>query len=314
MIRLVLIVGVLSIGLRGFGQNDFFFSHYMFNPSYYNPSWVGQNQSADLFAHHRSQWVGYQSTVDPGGPPNTQMVSLTIPTQLWELTGVGVSVVNDNLPSLNSVQVRFAAAFKKDLSRGQMLLGIAPSVNILTQDPGDFRPVDPEDFGVKESIYQPNLHASLMYQSTADYFIGLSVENILQPTFAFVENLNSEYFPMAYNLFAGTSFPIARDFSISPTLLMRSDSRSLSFDLSAILTYNQSMWGGVTFRKSESIILLLGYSFLDDNKMSLGYSFDYVVVEQEAKQPTSHEIMIKYKLPNLVLGGKKVIKTPRFVF
>ncbi|MEQ9006382.1 MAG: type IX secretion system membrane protein PorP/SprF, partial [Ekhidna sp.] len=65
----------------GFAQNDFFFNHYMFNPSYYNPAWVGTEDQAFAAAHHRSQWVGYDATFDPGGAPTTQLISLVVPVK-----------------------------------------------------------------------------------------------------------------------------------------------------------------------------------------------------------------------------------------
>jgi hypothetical protein len=72
------------------------------------------------------------------------------------------------------------------------------------------------------------------------------------------------------------------------------------------------MWGGLSFRTSEAAVLLLGYSFLKDKSLKLGYALDYVIKDQNAKAATSHELMISYELPVNPGSGKKVIRTPRY--
>ncbi len=312
------VVFLLCLGLAnlGFSQNDFFFNHYMFNPSYYNPAWVGMEDKAFVAAHHRTQWAGYNATFDPGGAPTTQLISLAIPLDKT-LSGVGASVVNDRLPGLRSNQVRFQASVKKSFRAGEISLGVSPSINIQTLDPGDFRSRDPEVFGTKQSQMRPNLHAGLYYQSLKRYTIGVSVENILEPQF----NLNGfdqlDYFKRSINLLGVYEFGLTRDIIVRPSFLLRSlltDFTGYSLDISAVATYQEKMWGGLAFKTSESISVLLGYSFLEGNKLKAGYSFDYIVSEQDAKEPTSHEIFIRYDLPSLVLGGRKAVKTPRFTF
>lgn len=286
----------------------------MFNPSYYNPAWVGLENEAFIAAHHRSQWVGYNATFDPGGPPTTQLVSLVVPVQST-FSGFGLSVTNDRVPNLNTLQARLSVSMKRTFSFGTISFGLMPAVNVQTLDP-NFRPRDPGDGLIpenRESQLQPNLHAGLFFKSRRDYFIGVSAENIAQPGFDFgtdAENI----IPINYLLMGGTSFGLSRDLILNPTVMIRSDLNTYTFDLSVLATFQDRMWGGLAFRRAESLSVLLGYSFLENNTLKAGYSFDYVVSNQSAKQPTSHEIFLRYDLPNLVLGGKKVVKTPRFTF
>ena len=85
-------------------------------------------------------------------------------------------------------------------------------------------------------------------------------------------------------------------------------------DISGIATYKNIMWGGMSYRRSEAVVLLVGYNFLPNQVLKIGYSFDYVVKDQDAKSPTSHEIFLRYDLPGFILGGRKEVKTPRFSF
>lgn len=312
--RIICAIFLLLMASAGVAQNDFFFNHYMFNPSYYNPAWVGTEDQAFVAAHHRSQWVGYDATFDPGGAPTTQLVSLVVPVKST-LSGFGVSVSNDKVANINYLQARFSVSIKRDFRFGQLSLGLMPAINVQSLDP-NFRPVDPNDGSIpsnKESQLKPNLHAGLYFKSRKEYFVGVSAENILEPGFDFgtdAENI----VPINYLLMGGTSFGLMRELVLNPTIMVRSDLNSYTFDISAIAVYQDRMWGGLAFRRAESLSVLLGYSFLENNKLKAGYSFDYVIKDQNAKQPTSHEVFIRYDLPDLVFGGRKAVKTPRFTF
>ena len=297
-----------------FGQNNFFFTHYMFNPSYYNPAWVGVEDEAFAAAHHRTQWAGYDATFDPGGAPSTQLLSLVIPIK-GKLSGFGVSVANDKAGSLNSIQTRFSISAKTQFGFGQFSFGIMPSVNSQSISP-NFRARDPDDQLIptsQETQLRLNLHAGVFFRSRRDYFVGATIENIPEPGFNYGTTANNTI-ETSYLLMGGTEWRFTRDLTLKPTILLRTDLKAYSFELSMIASYQDKLWGGLAFRRSESLSLLMGYSFLEDNKLKVGYSFDYVIKNKEAKEVTSHEIFLKYDLPNLVFGGRKVVKTPRFTF
>ena len=103
-------------------------------------------------------------------------------------------------------------------------------------------------------------------------------------------------------MFVVRELGLSRDFLLRPSFLLRANPNNFSnytLDISAIAEYQDRMWGGVAFKRSEAISILLGYSFLEDGKLRAGYSFDYIVKEQDAKEPTSHEIFIRYNLPDI---------------
>lgn len=312
---------LLLIGYAGVGQNDFFFNHYMFNPSYYNPAWVGTQDQAFVAGHHRSQWLGYSSSFDgSGGAPSSQLVSIVVPAQ-GILSGIGASFSNDRVANLTNLQARISIAHSREFRFGTLTLGLMPSVFSQSLDFSEFRPVEPEP-GLpegKESQLRPDLNAGIYFQSNRNYFLGFSAINILEPDFDYGTQLTSgasldNSIATNFLISGGTTLGVSRGLLFKPTTLIRTDFKSYTFEVSGILEFQDKMWGGLSFRRSESITLLLGYSFLEDNKLRFGYSFDYVVQDREAKQPTSHEIYIRYDLPDLIFGGRKAVKTPRFNF
>lgn len=307
--------------LAGYAQNGFFFSHYMLNPSYFNPAWVGSEGRAFAAFQYRNQWLGYTSSFDGlGGAPNTQLLTFNIPVN-GTISGIGFNISNDNLGPLNNVQGQFSISASWDIGPGKISVGLMPGFFSQTERFDELRfnnPEDPLNIGTRQTQLRPDFNAGIFFKAKNNVFVGLSAMNILEPSFNFGINIDTvdfgNQFKRNYTGLIGTALTINEDLVIQPTALIRSDLVGFTFDVSAIAIFKQKMWGGISYRRSESAILLLGYSLLEDNILKLGYSFDYVVDEQDAKQPTSHEIFIRYDLPDLIFGGKKAIKTPRFSF
>ncbi len=111
---------------------------------------------------------------------------------------------------------------------------------------------------------------------------------------------------------AGYIHTVNFDLVLEPSLMVSTDFNEYSFILGGLAYYKEQMWGGVTFRQSEDINVLLGYNFLKDKSLSFGYSFGYVIKDQEAKQPTTHEVLLSYQLPVIAGPSKRVVRTPRF--
>ena len=94
--------------------------------------------------------------------------------------------------------------------------------------------------------------------------------------------------------------------------LISSDFSQTTVNVGGIAYFKDTMWGGLSFRSSEAAILMLGYSLLKDKSLKIGYALDYVIQDQAAKRPTSHELMLTYELPVNPGSGKKVVRTPRY--
>jgi len=305
-----------------FAQQDVQFSQYMLNPLFYNAGWAGVDGDSHVAAFHRTQWLGYSSSFDgDGGAPSSQLISFSTPINFKEKDlGVGFNIINDKLGPLSNLSLELAIAYHKKLRRGQLSIGLKPGIISQAIDFTQFRfndPSDPLNTGTKESQTALDLGFGAYY-STEDYSLGIGVNHLLNPSFDFgLSQASAEFrnqIERNINLSGMYNYKVAYKLVFTPSVLVKTDLTNYSFDLSGIVTYDDKVWGGVSYRDSEALILLMGYSFLEDNKMRVGYAFDYVVGEQKAKQPTSHEIYIRYNLPNISTGSKKIIRTPRFRF
>ncbi len=289
----------------------------MINPVVVNPAFVGIDETSHVSFQLRSQWTGYQSTFDgSGGAPNTQAVTLSIPV-LGNLSGIGFLGINDNLGPVNNMSFVFPVSYQFEIGYGSLRIGLMPGVYSQVQKFDELRfnnPGDPLNIGSRETQVNFNVGAGLVYTTRSDVFIGVSSANITEPSFNYGLDSLENKLVRNYSLIGGFKKTIIRDISFSPTLNVRSDFDSFSFDLSAMVFFGTKAWGGISYRWAEAMVFMFGYSFLPGDKLQLGYALDYVVDEQDAKQPTSQEVILRYNIPDFVLGGRKKVKTPRFTY
>jgi type IX secretion system PorP/SprF family membrane protein len=219
---------------------------------------------------------------------------------------------------LNNFQIFFPAAVQTTLNAGDLTFALAPGLYSQTQRFNELRFVDPSDpFNVGSSQTQTllNLNAGLHFQFNGGLYLGLAGNNLLSPSFNFgLDSLENKVAP-TLNLIAGKEYTtFGSDFTFLPTVMLRSDLNTFTFETVLITKFKDKAFGGLSYRYQESINFILGYSVLPDNKLVIGYSLDYVIDQRNAKQPTSQEIYFRYNLPDLVIGGRKEVKTPRFTY
>jgi type IX secretion system PorP/SprF family membrane protein len=160
------------------------------------------------------------------------------------------------------------------------------------------------------SQIKPDLGVGVMYR-TEKYYAALGFNHLLRSEFDFgVSQRNALANHM--NFTAGYFYDVNFDLQINPTVLVKTDFNEFSVDIGVLATLRNTMWGGLSFRSGEAANLLLGYSFLKDKSLRLGYAIDVVVKDRAAKENFSHEILLTYQLPVSVGVGKKIVRTPRY--
>ena len=104
--------------------------------------------------------------------------------------------------------------------------------------------------------------------------------------------------------------------TVTPTAILKQDlqANTNSIEAGARATFNNKFWGGLGYRFEEAATAMLGIYLLKDNALSFGYAFDYTVVDANAKSPTSHEVMLGYRLPKSKNTTKPPVRTPRYNF
>jgi type IX secretion system PorP/SprF family membrane protein len=308
---LFLIVGCVQADL--FSQQDPQFTHYMFNTLYFNPGYAGVEGVTKLTAIHRSQWLGYQPTVGGGGAPTTQIVSFSTP--IYKLkSGFGAFIMNDRLGPQNNLEIQASYAYHLMVKDTKVSFGMKAGLYSQTINFNLYRPIDQNDpilkSSGKESQVRPDL-AMGVFMQREKYYAGISLNHLIKSEFDFGLSQRNALQPHIY-ITGGYFYEVNFDLRLQFSTLIKSDLTKTTFDLGGIAYYKNTMWGGLSFRQSEAAILMLGYSLLKDKSLKLGYGLDYVIRDQDAKEPTSHEFLLTYQLPVNPASGKKVVRTPRY--
>ena len=311
--KILVLIVLLAVIKPVFGQQDAQFSQYMFNDLYNNPAYSGVMGVTNLSLLYRSQWLGYSGTYDEGGAPTSFLASFNTP--IFRLkSGAGFYFVNDIIGPQNNIQFMGSYAYHLGVGNGKLSFGVRAGVYGQSIDFNQYRAVNPNDpllLDGKESQYRPDMGVGIYYKAEK-YFGGVSLNHILKTQFDFGSDSLKNALENNMILNGGYRYELNYDIILTPTLLVKTDFVSYSFDISVLATYREKFWGGLSYRQSEAVIALMGVNLLKDKSLKLGYSLDYIIQAQKAKQATSHEILMSYNMAAVTGGGKKIIRTPRF--
>ena len=311
--RYILLFAITSLlGSVSYAQQDPQLTLFMFNDVFYNPAFAGSEGVTKVTLLDRHQWIGYQPTFDDGVAPTTQVLSMTAPIYriLPGASGFGLNVVNDQLGNQNNLQINGSFAYHIGIKKTKLSLGLR--IGMFSQSfGGNWRPLQEENLPGRESQVRPDMAFGAFFRAEK-YYAGISFNHLLKAEFDFgIDTLSNAIQPHAV-ITGGYVHKVNFDITLRPSVLIMTDFNQYTFTIGGIVEYKEKIDVGLSFRQSEDINLILGYNFLKDKSLGVHYSFGYVYKDQEAKQPTSHELMIGYRLPVSPGGGKKIVRTPRF--
>ena len=287
-LAVVLLVSVV-LGGRVLAQQEPQFSQYMFNRLSYNPGYAGSNGAICFTGFYRNQWLGMnltnargESTGASGG--ETMNLSFDMPVRFLH-GGIGATVISDKIGFWNNLHAKIDYAFRIQFPRGNLAIGVEAQLfnssidrdKLIaadqfqendqigaTQDPLLMDPSAQEDF-----LF--DLGAGIYYQIPGQLYIGISSSKLME---AKSKNMHWDnrrfYYILAGYEWTVPSYPSLR---FLPSALLKTDFVSKSayqLDASAILEWEHKIWGGMTYRVQDAIILMGGVA-LGDFKLGLSY-------------------------------------------
>lgn len=309
-----------------YAQQDAQFSQYMFNQLFINPAYAGVEGNFSVGLIHRTQWAGYNPTFDNGGSPNTQVLSVAYGNNAFR-SGVGLHFVNDMIGPLINREAQLSYAYHVPLgspngSQAKLSIGVRGGIYSQTIDFDQFRALDQNDKLIQSGVLSQtnsDMAAGIYYHSNT-FFGGVSMSHIIPQKFDFGQEGSDGVLANNVYVLAGYNFKVGGYNSlweVSPSVLVKMVPTNLSgysFDLGAITTYDNKYFAGISYRQEESASLILGLRLNKDNKkptLQIAYGFDYVFIGQSAKDPTSHEISVSYKIP-IFHATKPKVNSPRY--
>ena len=288
-----------------FAQQDPMYTQYIFNTQTINPAYAGTWESLGFMALARQQWVSWD------GAPQTYTFSLQSPMKN-EKVALGLNVISDQLGKEKrfgifadySYMVKFTEETKLRMGVKGGFTNYSNNLQEYQLYPGVN---DPLFQGEIDKKFRPNFGVGLFLYNPK-YYLGLSVPKILQNDFETNYNNYSVQAEMRhYFLEAGLVFDLGESVKFKPTVLTKTAwNTPVEFDLTANFLLKEKLWLGATYRTQDAIGLIAQWIF--NNKLRIGYAYDYSTTKLQNYHNGTHEIMVSYELRTLT----ELVTSPRY--
>lgn len=296
-----------------YAQQDPVMSHFMLNQQTYNPAYAGTSGLVCASMVNRQQWAGFE------GAPVSTWFHINSPLTLFDIpSGVGLSIMSDNLGNDKNLSINLSYAYHLDLGLGTLSLGLSggmfnkaldPNWIIPSSDnhvPANNDPLIPEN---KESRIAFDLGFGAYYVSD-NLFGGLSVTHLNEATIQYEKG--QPFLKRHYYGIAGYRIQLPNPaFELTPSVFLYSDGRVSQFSVNTNVTYNKKLWGGVSYRAGDALAGMVGVELY--NGIRISYAYDFPLSDIRKNTSGSHEFMVNYCF-NLSLGRSAMrYKSIRFL-
>ena len=270
------------------------YTQFMFNPFMYNPAIAGIDPYYQIRSNHRFQWIGIKD------PPVTNTLSFQGPHARLNM-GYGGYLYNDVTGPTSKTGLTGSYAYNVGLTENLRLsMGLSMGIIQYRVDGTQITFKEPES-GVEKGIhssYVPDANFGL-YLYHSKYYVGFSTAQLVNTKLNLtnekngLNKLKSHFFVMG-----GYIYEINTNFKLEPSILLKGTAPSqFQADINTRIMYQNKGWLGVSFRSQDAFSVLLGY--IHENKIYIGYSYDFTITDLRKYDSGSHEIMIGYRFNDI---------------
>ncbi len=312
MKRLAVLLTVIFFSFIARGQQDPQISQNMFNRLMINPAYAGSNEAICGTLLHRQQWSGFE------GAPQTTIFAADMSInskQAWlDKNGVGLGFMSDQLGNLNYTNLKLAYTHR-------MAFGFAPGFFSLGVDVGFIQQSVREDWVANDpyeidpsipggiSTTALDLGLGLYYYNGENYYGGISVAHLLEPTFeSTLLNPNGTGYDFAFPQYRTFYFHGGHNFrqfnTMTPlqlrhSLYVKTQLSQWQLDYNINLLINSFFWIGPSIRLDKTVSILGGMDFgaVSPNLegLKLGLAYDVSATSEFSRYNSgSFEVMINY--------------------
>lgn len=292
------LIKILALTLTGFvayGQQEYSYSNYFEVTPFFNPAATGSSGTQNIAGIFRKQWVGFDGTPINGG--------IVYDNLLKDYNmGIGGYVFTDHIgeTSMTNVAGNYSYILKFD-NVHKVGFGVDAGIDIYSTDYNNLIYWDQQDRmfnGAQPTVVVPRAGAGI-YFYTDIYYVGFSVPRLLSFNNESPIGINAERLPSivsTYFLTGGYNFEINDDFGMQVNFLGKMTPKVIpQGDINVMGTYKDLFGLGVGYRSLGFVTANLQYTY--DKVVTIGYAFDMSLTKIANYSKGSHEIMVKYTLP-----------------
>ncbi len=304
----------------GIAQQQAQYSMYFLNKYAVNPAYAGLDNSLSMTGVYRNQWSGLP------GAPITQNLNAHLPLGIVG-GGVGLGMENEKIGSWKQTAATVTYARHLSLSKGILSLGLSAgwvqrqldgskvkAPGTIFDDLGN--PISHEDDllnTANESGAAPTVHTGVFFQAER-LEVGLSATNLLENEVKLTPLSFKQ--ARAYNFLLSYRLDVGKNFTVHPSILVKSDVRQTQIDFSAFARYRENIFAGASFRgyhgeSIDGVVLTAGLKLSE--RITFGYAYDLTLSSLNTVSNGSHEILLNYNLGKPLGKGKppRIIYNPR---
>lgn len=316
LLKVVLLCYCLLSTLSSVAQQNIQFTQYIFNSISVNPAYAGYKEEWYAQLAARTQWVGLK------GAPKTFALSVDgVTNPINKKHGIGLQLSSDRLgpQSANAVYANYAFRMRlNDEDTKRLSVGLAAGITEYGLNGELLVPINPDDPSVpigKVSNFIPDIRFGIYYSSPT-WYMGVSVmdllsndqsNNIFRWDNTIIDHIRRK--PHAY-IIAGALFDLKEGIKMRPSVLWKEDFRGpSSLDINAMFILGDRFWVGGGLRTGVTVFqknyqVYTGNSLSNRNsfsgivqvyandKIRLGYSYDYILSNLSSVQNGTHELTV----------------------
>lgn len=323
---------IIAAPLTLWAQQPFQFSQYFQNIITINPAVTGSEEFLDLKLGYRQQWSGVESAPETYFISAHSPLSKKEKEFPYQNNSLRVSDPNlytrfknsDNFRKLNPIQHGIGGYIANDHqgifsqqsgflsyalhisvgAKATLALGVSGGINS--------REIDVSNITLGENeIPDPTYEAYLAQQGrvtnfdlntgiflySEKFYMGYSAIRIMQnEIYTNAANISGQQIMNHYGL-VGLRFSPNPNLVIAPGALVKYNGVDpLLYDLNLRFKFNEMAWIGASYRNTEIIAGMAGFSI--NNFINFSYSYDYGFAEVSDFSSNTHEIMLGFTLFN----------------
>lgn len=296
-------IGMFFMAIIVKAQQNPEYTQYMYNTITVNPGYTGSTGSLEANLLLRKQWVGLS------GAPQTGTFGLHAPLRNQKI-GLGLNIIADDLGPSSEQFVTGNFAYTIETSyKTKLAFGLKAGARMLNIDWAKGRFYDSNDVLLNNNIdnkIMPLVGAGA-YLYADNWYLGLSVPNFMR--YDYYDDIKESVISdkMHYYFMGGYVFNFTDNLKFKPSVLVKAVGGSpLAMDVSANFLLQEKVTLGASYRWDDSVSALVGFQI--SKSFFAGYAFDYTVTKLNKYNDGSHEIILRYQLPQKATA----IKSPRF--
>jgi len=288
--RRSLFIAIVFMGcwIQANAQQVPLYSQYLLNGFLLNPAVAGSEGYTAVNLTAREQWIGLRD-----GPGT---YALSFQTRVLKKSyisrqssvkrrqrsgsrsgnvGLGGYLFNDRNGAVERIGLKGTYAYHINFAQSQLSFGLSFVAYQFRLDDEMITLEEPGDdlwLGAKKSVFIPDADFGVYYTGR-EYWAGFSVDQMFESVLKIGDSGYDRYtMERNYYLMGGYDFEVRRDITVSPSTLVKfAENGKFQADLTGKFIYQQSFWGGLTYRTGHAVIVMAGVSV---DKLIFGYAFD----------------------------------------